>query len=59
MKIIVIGSIEAGVSAAMMLASGNTAAHIVVYERGSFYTCGTCGLPHYLSEDFKNLKGGH
>lgn len=56
MKIIVIGSIEAGVSAAMMLASGNTAAHIVVYERGSFYTCGTCGLPHYLSEDLKTLK---
>lgn len=56
MKIIVIGSIEAGVSAAMMLASGNMASQIAVYERGSFYTCGTCGLPHYLSEDLKTLK---
>lgn len=56
MKIIVIGSIEAGVSAAMMLASGQAAAHIVVYEKGSFYTCGTCGLPHYLGEDLKALK---
>lgn len=56
MKIIVIGSIEAGVSAAMMLAAGNGAARIVVYEKGSFYTCGTCGLPHYLSEDLNALK---
>jgi NADPH-dependent 2,4-dienoyl-CoA reductase/sulfur reductase-like enzyme len=56
MKIIVIGSIEAGVSAAMMLASGDASAKITVYERGSFYTCGTCGLPHYLTEDLKTLK---
>lgn len=56
MKIIVIGSIEAGVSAAMMLAAGTSSAHITVYERGSFYTCGTCGLPHYLTEDLNTLK---
>ncbi len=56
MKIIVIGSIEAGVSAAMMLASDQAAARIIVYEKGSFYTCGTCGLPHYLTEDLKTLK---
>lgn len=56
MKIIVIGSIEAGGSAAMMLASDQAAARIVVYEKGSFYTCGTCGLPHYLTEDLKTLK---
>lgn len=56
MKIIVIGSIEAGVSAAMMLAAGQTGAQITVYEKGSFYTCGTCGLPHYLGEDLQALK---
>jgi NADPH-dependent 2,4-dienoyl-CoA reductase/sulfur reductase-like enzyme len=56
MKIIVIGSIEAGVSAAMMLAAKSPTAHIAVYERGSFYTCGTCGLPHYLTEDLHALK---
>jgi NADPH-dependent 2,4-dienoyl-CoA reductase/sulfur reductase-like enzyme len=56
MKIIVIGSIEAGVSAAMMLAGGSASASIAVYEKGSFYTCGTCGLPHYLSEDLTTLK---
>lgn len=56
MKIIVIGSIEAGVSAAMMLASGQSGAQITVYEKGSFYTCGTCGLPHYLGETLQTLK---
>ncbi len=56
MKIIVIGSIEAGVSAAMMLASKDADPKIVVYDRSSFYTCGTCGLPHYLEEDLDTLK---
>ena len=54
MKIIVIGSIEAGVSAAMRLAGQNHAS-ICVYEQGAFYSCGTCGLPHYLEEDIKTL----
>lgn len=56
MKIVVIGSIEAGVSAAMMLAAGDRNARIAVYEKGSFYTCGTCGLPHYLCENLETLK---
>ena len=56
MKIIVIGSIEAGVSAAMMLADGNAAAQICVYEKGNFYTCGTCGLPYYLTQNLEVLK---
>ncbi|WP_288545357.1 FAD-dependent oxidoreductase [uncultured Clostridium sp.] len=56
MKIVVIGSIEAGVSAAMRLAAADTNASICVYEQGGFYTCGTCGLPHYLEEDLKTLQ---
>lgn len=56
MKIIVIGSIEAGVSAAMMLAADSPSAQITVYEKGNFYTCGACGLPHYLTKDLTALK---
>lgn len=56
MKIIVIGSIEAGVSAASMLAAGTKGAQIKIYEKGRFYTCGTCGLPHFLTEDISVLK---
>ena len=48
MKIIVIGSIAAGVSAAARIAAGQQGAQITVYEKGGFYSCGTGGLPHYL-----------
>lgn len=40
----------------MMLAARDPAAKITVYERGRFYSCGTCGLPHYLEEDLQALK---
>lgn len=56
MKIIVIGSIAAGVSAAAKLAAGGTGARIVVYEKSAFYSCGGCGLPHYLSESLAELN---
>ena len=46
MKIIIIGSIAAGVSAAARLAAAQRGAQITVYEKGGFYSCGTGGLPH-------------
>ena len=49
MKIIIIGSIAAGVSAAARLAAAQRGAQITVYEKGGFYSCGTGGLPHYLA----------
>jgi NADPH-dependent 2,4-dienoyl-CoA reductase/sulfur reductase-like enzyme len=54
MKIIVIGSLAAGMSAAEQIAGG-TAVDITVYEKGSFYSCGACGLPHYLTESIDTL----
>ncbi|MDD3367479.1 MAG: FAD-dependent oxidoreductase [Lachnospiraceae bacterium] len=56
MKVIVIGSIEAGVSAAHKLSAGEQGTKIVVYEKDGFYTCGNCGLPHYLTESMETLK---
>ena len=43
MKIIIIGSIAAGVSAAARLAAAQRGAQITVYEKGGFYSCGTGG----------------
>ena len=54
MKIIIIGSIAAGVSAAARLAAAQRGAQITVYEKGGFYSCGTGGLPHYLCEDLRH-----
>ncbi|SFR87402.1 FAD-dependent oxidoreductase [Anaeromicropila populeti] len=56
MKIVIIGSIAAGVSAAHKIAAGSPAVKICIYEKGSFYTCGNCGLPHYLNESIQVLE---
>ena len=56
MKIIVIGSIAAGVSAAARLAAGAPGTQVTVYERGAFYSCGVDGLPHYLCESIDELN---
>lgn len=54
MKLIVIGSIAAGVSGAERL--GERGAQITVYEAGAFYSCGAGGLPHYLGEPLSALN---
>ena len=61
MKIIVIGSIAAGVSAASRLSAGEREAQITVYEAGAFYSCGTGGLPHYLARQrgSRTFQGRH
>lgn len=56
MRVIIIGSIAAGVSAAHKIVTENPSAQICVYEKSSFYTCGNCGLPHYLSESMEILN---
>ena len=55
MKLIVIGSIAAGVSAADRLSAGERGTQIAVYEAGAFYSCGTGGLPHYLAAPLPEL----
>ncbi len=56
MKIIVIGSIGAGVSAASRISAGERDVQITVFERSGFYSCGTGGLPHYLGEPVSQLN---
>ncbi len=56
MKIVVIGSIAAGVSAASGIAAGQPQAQITVYEKSPFYSCGVDGLPHYLNESLDELN---
>lgn len=56
MKIVVVGSISAGVSAASRIAAGQRDAKITVYEMSAFYSCGVGGLPHYLAESTQVLN---
>lgn len=56
MKLIVIGGVAAGMSAASKLKRVNKGAEIVVYERGSFLSYGACGLPYYVSGENDDYK---
>ena len=55
MKIIVIGSAAAGVSAALRLSAGERGTQITVYEAGAFHSCGSGGLPYYLTGSLTEL----
>ena len=56
MKIAVIGSITAGVSAAQRICAGQRNVQISVYEKSAFYSCGAYGLPHYLTVSMEELE---
>jgi CoA-dependent NAD(P)H sulfur oxidoreductase len=49
MRIVVIGGVAAGMSAASRAKRENPAAEVVVYERGQTVSYGACGLPYVLS----------
>lgn len=49
MKIIVIGGVAAGMSAASKIKRIDKNAEVVVYEKGPFLSYGACGLPYYVA----------
>ncbi|WML33101.1 CoA-disulfide reductase [Clostridium sp. OS1-26] len=58
MKVIVIGGVAAGMSAASKMKRVDSSAEIVVYEKGPFVSYGACGLPYYVSginEDYTKM----
>lgn len=58
MKIIIIGGVAAGMSAASKIARMDSNAEIVVYEKGGFLSYGACGLPYYVgdfNDDYRRM----
>lgn len=58
MKVIVIGGVAAGMSAASKIKRINKDTEIVVYEKGAFLSYGACGLPYYvagINEDYTKM----
>ncbi len=49
MRIVVIGGIAGGTSAAAKAKRVNKGAEIVIYERGEYVSVGACGMPYVLS----------
>ena len=58
MKIVIVGGVAAGMSAASKIRRTDPDAEIVVYEKGRFLSYGACGLPYFVSgvnDDYRKL----
>ena len=56
MKIVIIGGVAAGLTAATKLKRGNPDLDVIVYERGSDISYGSCGLPYFIADDIKDSE---
>ena len=54
MKIVIIGGIAAGMSAAAKARRVNKEAEIIVFEMGNIISFGACGLPYYVGDFFSD-----
>ena len=54
MKVIIVGGIAAGMSAAAKLKRNQKDAQVVVYEKSPVISFGACGLPYYVGGFFDN-----
>ena len=52
-KIVIIGGVAGGASAAARLRRLDEQAQIIMFERGEFISFANCGLPYYIGEDIK------
>ena len=54
MKVIIIGGVAGGMSAATRLRRLNEEAEIIIFEKGPFVSFANCGLPYYVSGEISN-----
>ncbi len=53
MKLLIIGGVAGGASAAARAARLDSSAEIIVFERGKYMSFANCGLPYYIGEVIK------
>lgn len=56
MKVVVIGGVAAGMSAASKLKRLVKDIEIIVFEKGEVLSYGACGMPYYISDEIKKSK---
>jgi NADPH-dependent 2,4-dienoyl-CoA reductase/sulfur reductase-like enzyme len=54
MRLIVIGAVAAGTSAAAKARRNSEEAQIVVYEKDGFISYSGCGMPYYLGKEVES-----
>ncbi|MDF2923872.1 MAG: hypothetical protein K0R57_2786 [Paenibacillaceae bacterium] len=52
-KVVIVGGVAGGASAAARLRRLDEEAHIVMFERGSYISFANCGLPYYIGDSIK------
>lgn len=58
MKVIIIGGVAAGMSAASKIKRVSPETDVAVYEKGGFLSYGACGLPYYVgdfNDDYRRM----
>lgn len=56
MRLIIIGAVAAGTSAAAKARRNNEEAEIVIYEKDSYISYSGCGMPYYLGNEIEEVK---
>ena len=56
-RFVVIGGVAAGMSAASRAKRNRPDMEVIVLERGSFVSYGSCGLPYFISDLVEDVKG--
>jgi NADPH-dependent 2,4-dienoyl-CoA reductase/sulfur reductase-like enzyme len=56
MKIVVIGGVAAGMSAAAKARREDKNAEIIVYEKGGFLSYAACGMPYYIGNENQSYE---
>ncbi len=57
MRVIIIGAVAAGTSAATEIRRNDKNAEIIVYEKDKFISYAGCGMPFYISNEFSDFSG--
>jgi len=55
MRIVIIGAVAAGTSAATEARRNNKEAEINIYEKDKYISYSGCGMPYYISNEFNNF----
>ena len=55
-KIIIVGGVAGGASAAARLRRLDEKAEIIMFERGEFISFANCGLPYYIGGEIDNIE---
>lgn len=56
MRYLIIGAVAAGTSAATEIRRKDKSAKIIIYEKNSFISYASCGIPYYLSGETSNIN---